>query len=63
MASSITRTHLSSSCFMVCSLFPMEFAFREKQPDQVSTVPAPVIQVKGSRRISTEAATVITGTR
>ena len=32
-------------------------------PIRVSTVPAPVIQVKGSRRISTEAATVITGTR
>ena len=29
----------------------------------VSAVPAPVIQVKGSSRIATEAATVITGTR
>ena len=29
----------------------------------VSAVPAPVAQVKGSSRIATEAATVITGTK
>ncbi len=38
---------MSSSCFMVCSLFPMEFAFREKQPDQGQYRTGPVIQVKG----------------